>query len=252
MIGECRVTPVPDRAAWHMAPDAVVRRLAMGLDQALAMAGQAARPVILLRVVWFVMWIVTGTAPHPVTAFSRAGAQRQLLDVAHYFELAGGGRVRRNLSDVHGKDFFQLLTGAKIAEAPPRIRDSRFTGQVALLTDTAARSRRKLFGINDIAGRGLAQVGFDRAMAPIAPDSLRLKWRFFIAVQCPCDRAWPSGVAQETFRRHGPREVWGAVSLVAWRHIPDLALRIVGDWRLEKVVANSYKVAKCMIARSHY
>src|SRR5690348_16623171 len=99
------------------------------------MAIPAAHPVITRRIHRLVVRIMARSTPHPALAFPGACTERQLFHMADHFQPGG---VLRRLADVYGEHLFEFLPRAELPDHSARIRDSRFTGQVALLTNAVA------------------------------------------------------------------------------------------------------------------
>jgi len=196
------------------------------------------------------MRIMAGSAPHFSPALACAPAQSELLDMTDYFERLRMRRIRRGIGNINRKDIFELLACLEITKLLARVENPRLSTNMTLLANAIPSSRRELLRIHDRMRHRIAQVSFSRTMTPLARYSLLLKWRGFIAVQSSSNRFRPPGMAKQTFRRDGSIEIRPSILLISRRHVPNPAICVIGNRRLEQMIANLNQISERMRARA--
>ncbi|HEY3458614.1 MAG TPA: hypothetical protein VGK64_28795 [Bryobacteraceae bacterium] len=79
---------------------------------------------------------------------------------------------------------------------------------------------------------------FGWAMTSLAGDSFSLERRYRITVKSAANGLGLPGMAKKAFWRHRSIEIGRTCMLVSRRHVPDSALRVPGDRRLEEMVTH--------------
>ena len=144
------------------------------------MALETLRPIVRGNIYRFVVRIMAGATRKLAFTSDLTFASSQLLNVTDHFQSGFGRRIE----DISGKYFFQLLSGLKVADLFPRIRDTHLAAEMTLFANAVSGSRREPTRIDNVLGRRSLQVLTYIAVAALAGDCLLRKSRLLILIQC--------------------------------------------------------------------
>src|SRR5262249_20068564 len=161
--------------ARHVAAEAILVWLAMRCQKRRAVALEAARTKIRLRVLRERVRIVARAAPEFISAAPRTLTQRELLRLADDRQSARVLRVSRRLINVNRKHVFEILTRVKVGHLFAGIRNGHLAAQVALLANAVASARREFCRIDNRSWHRAAEVLRRWPVTSLTGDRFRCK-----------------------------------------------------------------------------
>src|SRR5439155_12590236 len=203
------------------------------------------------------VWIVTGDAEQPTAAFHIALAQRFGHEVLE--QRVAGRFTAANRQDEYSERVGQRSPGPEVSIALAGHQGPGIQTLVAVHTDVVGEPARQLGRINDapinIAAERRGHAAFldvqrARAVTDFAADRQFEKWRA-LELATPFLCGLPSAAVTKnavTFNRPAEAQVSG---LVAGRQIPLLHFGVVGERRLEQIVAPPHQASESVGARAH-
>src|SRR5439155_24373108 len=228
------------------AAHAIARRRWMTARQRGPMAAQAFVAIVRGLIGRLAVRIVASAARQPIGALLPTYAAPQLLRLADHFQR----RVVARIADEHREGLFERVAGHEIVPVFLRIENACVSLKMALLADAVSGVRREAARVDNIGARRLGYMLRGRSVAALARDAFFGDRRILVPVSRPLHEARLSRVAQQALEPDWAIEIRSRVVLVARRHDPRLLLHLVGNGRLEKIIADLHQVTERSVPRA--